>query len=178
MNDGNRYANSNLAFRMFNFRHKPLIAIGMIASLFVAQFSHVPHVHAGSSAEQRIEHDSRAHVHIAQSAKGKHDHSHNHGHSHNHSNQNASKCKSKSKSLSIASDLNHDNDAIYLSLSPASLSIRTALQIDQIQKVDCHLHGYPITAILNQTFDARDLWHPPDKSRHCPIYLLNMSIRC
>ncbi len=45
---------------MFYFRYEPLIAVAMIASLFVAQFSHVPHVHAGSSAEDKFEHDSRA----------------------------------------------------------------------------------------------------------------------
>ena len=163
---------------MFHFRFKPLIAVAMIASLFVAQLPHVPHVHAGSSAEQKLEHDSRAHVHSGHSAKGKHDHSHNHGHSHGQSNHDSSKCKSKPKRLSIASDLDHDNNAIYLSLSPASLSTRTAFQINKIQKIVCHLYGYPITPIQNQNFDARDLWHPPDKYRHCPIYLLNMSIRC
>ncbi len=160
---------------MFHFRSKPLIAVAMIASLFVAQFSHVPHVHAGSSAEQRLAHESRAHVHSGHAAKGNRDHSHNHGHSHNHAKKDASKCKSKSKRLSLVSDVDHDNDAIYFSLSPASRSLRTAHQVDQIQNFDCY---YSITAVRNQTFDARDLWHPPDKDRHCPIYLLNRSIRC
>ena len=77
--------------------------------------------------------------------------------------------------LSIASDVDHDSDAIYFPLSPASRSLRAAHQVDQIQNVDCYCS---ITAVLNQTFDARELWHPPDKDRHCPIYLLNRSIRC
>lgn len=160
---------------MFHFRYKPLIAVAMIASLFVAQFSHVPHVHAGSSAEQRLDHESRVHVHSGHAAKGNRDHSHNHGHFHNYAKKDASKCKSKSKRLSIASDVDHDNDAIYFPLSPASRSLRAAHQVDQIQNVDCYCS---ITAVLNQTFDARELWHPPDKDRHCPIYLLNRSIRC
>ena len=167
---------------MFHFRFKPLIAVAMIASLFVAQFSHVPHVHAGSSAEDKFEHDSRAHVHLGHRDKGSHGHSFTNGHSHGHSHQNRAKCKPK-QSSTVAFNVDHDHDAFYLSLSPVSLSIRTALQVDQIQMVDCHLHGYPFSGIPNQAFDTCDLWHPPDKYRHskyrhCPIYLLNMSIRC
>ena len=167
---------------MFHFRFKPLIAVAMIASLFVAQFSHVPHLHAGSSAVDKFKHDSRAHVHIGHLDKGSHGHSFTNGHSHGHSHQNRAKCKPK-QSSTVAFNVDHDHDAFYLSLSPVSLSIRTALQVDQIQMVDCHLYGYPFSGIPNQAFDTCDLWHPPDKYRHCmyrhcPIYLLNMSIRC
>ncbi len=173
-----RSGNSNLTSRMFYFRYEPLIAVAMIASLFVAQFSHVPHVHAGSSAEDKFEHDSRAHVHIGHRDKGSHVHSHANGHSHGHSQQNKAKCKPKPQSSTVASNVDHDHDAYYLSLSPLSFSIRTALQVDQIQLVDCHLYGYPFSGSPIQAFDTYDLWHPPDKYRHCPIYLLNMSIRC
>ena len=176
-------------FLMFYFRYKPLIAVAMIASLIVAQFSHVPHVHAGSSSEDKIEHDGRAHVHIGHRDKGSHGqartngHSHNNGHSHGHSQQDKAKCKPKPQSSTVAFNVDHDQDAVYLSLSPVSFSIRTALQVDQIQMVDCHLYDYPFSGIPNQAFDTCDLWHPPDKrrdckGRHCPIYLLNRSIRC
>lgn len=170
-------------FLMFYFRYKPLIAVAMIASLIVAQFSHVPHVHAGSSAEDKIEHDSRAHVHIGLRDNGSHGHSHANGHSHDHSQQDNAKRKPKPRNSTVAFNVGHDHDAFYLSLSPVSLSIRTALQVDQIQMVDCHQYDFPFSGIPNQAFDTCDLWHPPDKYRqciyrHCPIYLLNRSIRC
>ena len=163
---------------MFTFRYKPLISVAMIASLIIVQFSHVPHVHSGSSAEQKFEHGSRAHLHLGKISNGKHGHSHAHGHSHSHSHQDASTGKAKSKSFPAAFNIDHDNDAIYLSLSPASLSNRIANQVDQIQEIVCHLNGYPVGGHPKQTCDAISLWHPPDKFRHCPIYLLKMSIRC
>jgi hypothetical protein len=163
---------------MFYFRFKPLIGLAMMASLFVAQFSHVPHVHAGPSAKDRLEHDSRAHVHVGHSVKGKHGHSHDAKNSHTHPHQNKKKSATKSGNLTVELSIDHDNDAFYLHISPTSHAVCSATRVNLPQKADYHLSDYRDEGYPNQTFDYGSPVRPPDKSRPCPIYLIHLSIRC
>lgn len=169
---------------MLYFRYKPLIAAAMIASLIVVQVAHVPHVHANMSAEDKVEHGSRAHVHFGHRDQGSLGHSHRHGyshrngHSHGHAQQDKARSKAKPQSSAVGCCVAHDHDAFYLYLITASFSMRSTFQVDHEQLVDCHQYDYPFSGISNQVSESGDLWHPPDIYLCCPIYLMNMSIRC
>lgn len=166
----------DLCFSMFTICFKPLITTAMIASLLVAQFAHVPHVHAGSSTDQQMEHSSRPHVHVDCKVKSEHGHSHAHGHTHNH------KCTTKNKSRTqngaLAYSVDHDRDAVYLVLSELSLSTRSTFKLEKNQRFDVQPIGFSLEHLAYRSALACDSWHLPDRFRHCPIYLLTMSIRC
>lgn len=160
---------------MFTFHFKPLIAIAMISSLFFAQFAHVPHVHAGSWTDSGSRHTSRAHVHVGHSEKSKHAHPHSHSHAH----KCTAPCNSKTHRLSLALTVDHDQDAVYLAQSPVPFSPPRSFQLEHIQPNDYQSISLSFWDNLNlPTVSCCNCWHPPDKYRLCPIYLLTLSIRC
>ncbi len=163
---------------MFTFRFRQLISIAMIASLFVARFAYVPHVHEASGAEQDLTHASRPHIHVGNTAGSKHGHRHSHGKSHSHAHKCTTKGKNKTLGLSLAFTVSHDQDAVYLVQSPVSLSIRSKFQVEKDQLIDIQSICPSFLEHHNRPVVASDYWHLPDKYRHCPIYLLTMSIRC
>ncbi len=163
---------------MRTFSLRPLISIAMIASLFIAQFAYVPHLHVGSSSEESFEHDSRPHVHVGHSDENKHEHSHVHGHSHNDSAKCITKGKCKAPRPSIECTVDHDQDAVFLTESPVSLLARSASEVKQNQWTDFQPIWLFVCEFQTHPTGVCDCCHVPDKHRHCPIYLLTMSIRC
>lgn len=167
-----------LRFSMFIFCFKPLVSTAMIASLLVAQFVHVPHVHVDSSSDQRTEHSSRPHVHLDGKGKGKHGHSHAHGHSHSHSHKSLTKSKSKTRTRPLAYSVDHDQDAVYMVPSEMNLPTRSTFEFDSDQRTDVQFVAASLEHTANRSAFAFEILHQPDRFRHCPIYLLTMSIRC
>ncbi len=151
---------------MFTLRFRSLISVAMVASLLTAQFAHVPHVHA-ASFDNDLEHNSRSHIHVGHDHTSKHAHSHSHKHS-------QSDPKKLPKSLAVS--VEHDQDAIYLAESPVPISVRSALQVPHV--MDVLSICLPFAEQRNRPDVEYDRWHLPDKYRHCPIFLLTMSIRC
>ena len=160
---------------MFTLRFRPLISIAMIASLFVAQFASIPHVHAGL-LDNGSEHSSRSHIHVGYNGTSKHTHAH--GHSHSDSPGCATKNKSKTQRQFEASAVDHDRDAVYLVQSQVPLSVRLAFQVEHKQPIGVQPICLSNLEHQNQPDVDYGCWHMPDQYRPCPIYLLTLSIRC
>ncbi len=163
---------------MFTIPFRPLISIAMVVSLFIAQFVYVPHLHVGSSSEEGFEHGSRPHVHVGHSDKSKHDHSHANGHSHNDSAKYTIKTKCKTHRPSIECTDDHNQDAVFLTESAVPLLARSTYDVRQNQQIDIQPIGLHCCEFRTRPIGVCECWHFPDKHRHCPIYLLTMSIRC
>jgi len=140
-----------------------LIALILLPGMLLGQAARVGHSHFGMTAQERVRHASRPHVHV----HGRHDHHAHHQHRHEEPTQPATPTH------------DHDTNVIYVGcveLLPLTLGSEASALSD--------FHNGPITlaTILPASFCEVSVYTrthgPPLAAANCLLYLRLLSLRC